>query len=65
MPSMSVMLGTTDEQVMALAVEQARIVVSADTDFGELLVDVTEDLLAGAIVVIVEDRIRIRRLPIR
>ena len=89
------LLGATDEQVMALAVEQARIVVSADTDFGELLardrlglpsvillrrrhdpddqirtildalVDVAEDLLAGAIVVIVEDRIRIRRLPIR
>ena len=78
-----------------MAVEQARIVVSADTDFGELLardrlglpsvlllrrrhdpddqirtildalVDVAEDLLAGAVVVIVEDRIRIRRLPIR
>ena len=27
----------TDEQVMSLAVEQSRIVVSADTDFGELL----------------------------
>jgi len=85
----------TDEQVMSLAVEQSRIVVSADTDFGELLardrvglpsvillrrnhrpddqvrtilhalVDVADDLLAGAIVVIVEDRLRIRRLPIR
>jgi len=29
------------------------------------LVDVADDLLAGAIVVIVEDRLRIRRLPIR
>ena len=89
------MLGATDEQVMSLAAEQSRVVVSADTDFGELLarnqlgfpsvillrrnhgpddqvrtildalVDVADDLLAGAIVVIVEDRLRIRRLPIR
>jgi predicted nuclease of predicted toxin-antitoxin system len=88
-------LGATDEQVMSLAAEQSRVVVSADTDFGELLarkqlgfpsvillrrnhdpddqvrtildalVDVNDDLLAGAIVVIVEDRLRIRRLPIR
>jgi predicted nuclease of predicted toxin-antitoxin system len=79
---------------MSLAIDQSRIVVSADTDFGELLardrlglpsaillrrnhdpddqvrtildalVDVTDDLLAGAIVVIVEDRLRVRRLPI-
>ena len=89
------LLGATDEQVMSLAAEQSRVVVSADTDFGELLarnqlgfpsaillrrnhdpddrvrtildalVDVADDLLAGAIVVIVEDRLRIRRLPIR
>ena len=31
------LLGAKDEQVMSVAVEQARIVVSADTDFGELL----------------------------
>ena len=98
MPSTSEMpdcWAATDEQVMSLAVEQSRIVVSADTDFGELLardrlglpsvillrrnhrpddqvrtilhalVDVADDLLAGAIVVIVEDRLRIRRLRIR
>lgn len=89
------LLGATDEQVMSLAAEHSRVVVSADTDFGELLardrlglpsvillrrnhdpadqvrtildalVDVADDLLAGAIVVIVEDRLRIRRLPIR
>jgi len=89
------LLGATDEQVMSLAAELSRVVVSADTDFGELLarnrlgfpsvillrrnhdpddqvrtildalVDVADDLLAGAIVVIVEDRLRIRRLPIR
>ena len=76
----------TDEQVMSLALERSRIVVSADTDFGELLArdrlglpsvillrrnhdpadqvrtilaalaDVADDLLAGAIVGIVEDR---------
>jgi predicted nuclease of predicted toxin-antitoxin system len=89
------LLGATDEQVMSLALEQSRIVVSADTDFGELLarnrlgmpsvillrrnhdpedqvrtilnalVDIADDLITGAIVVIVEDRLRIRRLPIR
>jgi len=89
------LLGATDEQVMSLALEQSRIVVSADTDFGELLArdrlglpsvillrrnhdpvdqvrtilaalaDVADDLHAGAIVVIVEDRLRVRRLPIR
>jgi len=31
----------------------------------DVLVDVADDLLAGAIVVIVGDRLRIRRLPIR
>jgi predicted nuclease of predicted toxin-antitoxin system len=31
------LLGKPDVEVMALAVEQARVVVSADTDFGELL----------------------------
>lgn len=36
------LLGATDEHVMSLAVAQARIVVSADTDFGELLARATE-----------------------
>jgi len=31
------LLGATDEQVMSLEVEQSRILVSADTNFGELL----------------------------
>jgi len=73
---------------MSLAVGQSRIVVSADTAFGELLArdrlglpsvillrrnhdpddqvrTILDALLAGAIVMIVEDRLRIRRLPIR
>lgn len=38
--------------------DQVRTILAA-------LADVADDLLAGAIVVIVEDRLRIRRLPIR
>lgn len=89
------LLDATDEEVMAFAVEEARVVVSADTDFGELLAlggasmpslillrrrhdpddqiqailgvlpDVSAELDAGAVVVIVRDRLRVRRLPIR
>lgn len=87
--------GATDVVVMAAACEQERVLVSADTDFGELLaksndrrpslvlyrgaeVDATvlglnllanlpqieKPLDAGAIVVVLDDRIRIRNLPL-
>ena len=79
---------------MASAVESARVLISADTDFGELLAkggwrlpsvillrrrhepadqsaailaalpDVEGSLASGAVVVITEDRVRIRMLPI-
>ena len=88
--------GHADDEVRALARKEARILVSADTDFGELLArsgaalpslilfrqgnrspehraamlignlsQVAEDLEAGAVVVLTDDRIRIRRLPLR
>lgn len=87
--------GQPDEQIMALADEQDRILISADTDFGELLAkapvlapsvillrradkrpvpvaevivanlgQVAGDLAAGALVVIGDRRIRVRRLPV-
>lgn len=86
--------GKSDTDVMALAVAENRILISADTDFGELLAasgaaapslillrgfggrpdtrisvilanlaQLEEYLLAGAIVVINESRIRVRLLP--
>ncbi|MEN3356531.1 MAG: hypothetical protein V7637_513 [Mycobacteriales bacterium] len=89
------LLGSPDDQIMRAAAEGGRILVSADTDFGELLAvgqhlapgfvllrglagapdhrlrlladnldQVEDDLLAGAIVVVTEERIRIRRLPV-
>lgn len=89
------LLGVTDETVMAAARDDTRIVVSADTDFGELLAASTaqypsvilfrrngrtaehqasillanfaaieDDLSAGAIVAVLQDRLRVRRLPI-
>lgn len=84
----------TDLEVMASAVEGGRVVISADTDFGELLAkggrtlpsaillrrhhdpvgqaaailasmtDIEESLISGAVVVITENRVRIRSLPI-
>lgn len=88
------LLGASDLEVMTTAVEIARVVISADTDFGELLAkggrtlpsvillrrhhdpagqaaailasmpDIEESLTSGAIVVIADDRVRIRSLPI-
>jgi predicted nuclease of predicted toxin-antitoxin system len=88
--------GKPDEQIMAAADRENRIVVSADTDFGELLANapvlapsvillrrtdkqarslaavilanleqVTDDLAAGALIVISDTRIRARRLPMK
>jgi predicted nuclease of predicted toxin-antitoxin system len=87
--------GSPDTVVMQLARLQRRVLLSADTDFGELLarsndagpsvvlfrgyevepaamaatllanLDQIEELLTvGAIVVILDDRIRVRRLPL-
>lgn len=87
--------GRPDDEVMAAALGDGRVIVSADTDFGELLArsnaalpsvilfrgaevaplalagllvanleQVVQDLESGAIVVVLDDRIRIRRLPI-
>ena len=88
------LLGANDVAVMDAAVESNRVVVSADTDFGELLAkggrefpsvillrrrhdpadqaatilaalpDIETSLTAGAVVVIAENRLRIRSLPI-
>lgn len=85
-----------DEVVFALASQEDRVLVSADTDFGTLLAlrvevtpsvilmrrlqgrrpeeqaavllsvlpSVSDDLAAGALVVIDEERVRVRALPI-
>ena len=88
------LLAAPDEDVMAAAAEEGRVLLSADTDFGELLAvgkrlapslvlfrgsaaphrraqvlldnldQVADDLRAGAVVVIGDDRIRIRMLPL-
>lgn len=88
--------GAPDEQVLAKAVAEDRVLLSADTDFGEILArsgaetpsvmlfrrsdrsaaslgsvlvanlaDVEGDLVKGAFVVITEERMRIRPLPLR
>lgn len=87
--------GRPDNEIMTAAVADSRVLVSLDTDFGELLAlgqqagpsvlllrraphspalqaplvlaalaAVEQDLIAGAIAVIVGDHIRIRSLPI-
>lgn len=87
--------GASDQVVMEAAREQGRVLVSADTDFGELLArsnerrpslvlyrgeevdpevlaltllanlkQIEEPLVAGAIVVVLDDRIRVRHLPL-
>jgi predicted nuclease of predicted toxin-antitoxin system len=85
-----------DDELLLLAREEQRVVISGDTDFGALwalanatspsvilfrsrhrrsaddqatlllahLNDVEGDLIAGAVVVITDDRIRVRRLPL-
>jgi predicted nuclease of predicted toxin-antitoxin system len=91
------MSSASDQEIMGLASAETRVVVSADTDFGELLARsnaggpsvlllrrqdhrraaqvaellalnlpmIADDLEAGAVVVLDEDRIRLRRLPLR
>jgi predicted nuclease of predicted toxin-antitoxin system len=85
-----------DDELLLLAREEQRVVISGDTDFGALLAlanatspsvilfrsrhrrsaddqaalmlahfnDIESDLIAGAVVVITDDRIRVRRLPL-
>ena len=88
--------GRVDHEVLELARSEGRVLVSADTDFGEILAssgaslpslvllrqgnrsprhraatllanldEVADDLAAGAVVVLTDDRIRVRRLPLR
>lgn len=89
------LLGATDSMVLEVADGEGRVLVSADTDFGELLAqrrvatpslvlfrrtsrspedqaavllanlpEVAHELGAGAIVVLSDDRVRVRRLPV-
>ena len=85
-----------DDELLALADDQQRVVVSGDTDFGALLAltksrspsvilfrarnvpkaedqsamilgyldNISEDLEHGSVIVISDDRIRVRRLPL-
>ena len=88
--------GQPDEQVLSRALDDGRVLLSADTDFGEILArsgagtpsvilfrrsdrsatslaavllanltEVADDLAQGAFVVITNDRIRIRSLPLK
>lgn len=85
-----------DDELLAFARAQGRVIISGDTDFAALLAltdetspsvilfrsrhfrravdqasvilehlaEIAEDLLAGAVVVITDDRMRVRRLPL-
>jgi predicted nuclease of predicted toxin-antitoxin system len=85
-----------DDELLAVADEQGRVVITGDTDFGALLAltrrrspsvilfrarsmpralnqaaivlanlnDLGDDLRQGAVVVVTDDRIRVRRLPL-
>jgi predicted nuclease of predicted toxin-antitoxin system len=85
-----------DDEILQAARDDARVLISGDTDFGALLAlarvtspsvilfrarnrpaaqrqaavilehlaDVADDLDAGAVIVITDDRIRVRRLPL-
>lgn len=87
----------SDAEILAVAEQEGRVIVSADTDFGtlltlrskrqpsflllrrqrdlgpsvtaSLLIDtlprITADLESGAVVVVSDDRIRIRALPVK
>lgn len=88
--------GHTDDEVMVLAVEEDRVLITTDTDFGTILAlsgaagpnvlllrgigDTTDErvaaildvlprvdheLIEGALIVIEEDRYRVRYLPIQ
>ncbi len=91
------MHSASDNEILQVAIDDDRVIVSADTDFGDLLAStnapgpsvlllrrqdrrragelaalllanldaVSEDLAIGAIVVLGQQRIRVRRLPIR
>lgn len=90
------MQAASDEEILALAEREERIIVSADTDFGALLAlrsqrfpsflllrrqrdntpektaallvnllpKVSSDLISGAVVVVTDERVRIRALPV-
>ena len=88
--------GHVDDDVLGLARKERRVLISANTDFGEILArsgaelpslvllrqgnrtvehraatllanlpQVSDDLQAGAVVVLTDDRVRVRRLPLR
>ncbi len=90
------LIGHVDDEVLEAPRSSGRVLVSADTDFGELLArsgatlpslilfrqtdrraqhqadtlmahltEISDDMDVGAIVVFTDDRLRIRRLPVR